>query len=196
MTSGIILAGGESRRIGSPKALLKIGKDTFADRISNVMKNAGVETILLVAGAHHNEIEKHSGKYSVISNPDFALGQFSSLQQGIRHLPDNTSLVLVWPVDLPLVQLNTVQVLLDVAQQQNNPITLPVHSNKRGHPVIYNAEVLKRILSMQPTDTAKQLLDFFAGRISLVNVQDPAVLIDIDTSEDYDRHITRGDFSL
>jgi molybdenum cofactor cytidylyltransferase len=102
----------------------------------------------------------------------------------------------VWPVDLPLVNLNTVQILLDVAQQKNNPITVPVCSGKRGHPVLYNSEALKKILEMKPTETAKQLLQYFAEKISQVEIQDPAVLIDIDTPEDYDRHITRGDLSL
>jgi CTP:molybdopterin cytidylyltransferase MocA len=160
------------------------------------MKNAGIDTVVLVAGAHHEEIKKHFGQYSVIFNPDHAFGQFSSLKQGVRQLPEDTSHALIWPVDLPLVQLNTVRILLDIAQRKNNPITVPEHSGKRGHPVIYNSEVLKKILEMQPTDNAKQLLEYFSGKFSQVEVQDPAVLIDIDTPEDYDRYITHGDLSL
>jgi molybdenum cofactor cytidylyltransferase len=193
MICGLILAGGESSRIGSPKALLKIGDETFAERITKVLHSTGIQNILIVAGAHYEEIRKQLPDFKVIFNSQYALGQFSSLQIGLREIPQQTEFVIVWPVDLPLVRKETIATLLQTAK---NPITVPVYHGKKGHPVIYDAETISQILSMQPTQTGKELFEYFKGKITLTDVEDPAVLIDIDTPEDYERHIKRGDLSL
>ena len=73
---------------------------------------------------------------------------------------------------------------------------LPIFNGRQGHPVIYSLEALRRILRMKPVQTGKELLTYFEGRITRVEVDDPGVLIDIDTPEDYERYITRGDLSL
>jgi molybdenum cofactor cytidylyltransferase len=190
---GVILAAGESRRIGSPKALLKIGDQTFVERISNVLHINGIQNIILVAGPHYEEILTKAEGLKVIFNPQFAFGQFSSLQTGLREIPQQTEFVIVWPVDLPLVRKETIATLLQTAK---NPITVPVFHGKKGHPVIYSTETMGQILSMEPSQTGKELFEYFKGRITFTDVDDPAVLIDIDTPEDYERHIKRGDLSL
>jgi molybdenum cofactor cytidylyltransferase len=194
MTYGLILAAGESSRIGRPKALLKIGKETFAERITNVLHSAGIEKITLVAGPHYEEIRKNLDEVTVVFNAQYTFGQFSSLQAGLRQISAKPESVIVWPVDLPLVRTDTVAALIKSAQ--NNPITVPVYHGKKGHPVVYSAETIKKILSMEPTHTGKDLFEYFKDRITLIDVEDAAVLIDIDTSEDYERYIKRGGLSL
>jgi molybdenum cofactor cytidylyltransferase len=194
MTYGLILAAGESRRIGSPKALLKINSETFAERIASVLHEAGIQDIVVVGGSHYEEIRKNLESLTVFFNAQYTSGQFSSLQAGLRQIPAETESVIVWPVDLPLVRSETVIALIKTAPK--NPITVPVYHGKKGHPVIYGAEAITKILSMEPTHTGKDLFEFFKDRISLINVEDPAVLIDIDTPEDYERFIKRGDLSL
>jgi CTP:molybdopterin cytidylyltransferase MocA len=194
MITGIILAGGDSKRMGSPKALLRIENETFANRITRIMKAAGIENVLLVAGADRDEIAKSSELYYVFFNPEHSFGQFSSLQRGVRNLPTGSEQILVWPVDLPLVQQSTIEKLIEKAA--NNPVVVPVFSGRKGHPVIYNSEALRKILQMKPVQTGKELFAYFEGRVALVEVEDPGVLIDIDTPEDYDRRIKRADLSL
>jgi len=194
MTYGLILAAGESKRIGSPKALLKIDSETFLHHITCVLHDAGIENIIVVAGAHYEEIRKNAEGLTVVFNAQYALGQFSSLQSGLREIPAQTDSVIVWPVDLPLVRTDTITALIKTAG--SNPITVPVHHGKKGHPVIYSAETITKILSMEPIHTGKELFEYFKDRIAFTNVEDPAVLIDIDTPEDYERRIKRGDLSL
>jgi molybdenum cofactor cytidylyltransferase len=196
MAYGIILAAGESKRIGQPKALLKINSEMFAERIVNVLHSAGIQNIILVAGRHYEEIRMNVKSITLVFNPQHPLGQFSSLQAGLRELPKQTEFVIVWPVDLPLVRKETVASLLAAAQIQKNPITVPWYHGRKGHPVVYTAETITKILSMEPTHTGKELFEHFKGRIAFTDVEDPAVLIDIDTPEDYERYIKRGDLSL
>ena len=124
MIVGIILAGGESIRMGSAKALLRIGEETFANRIAKIMHQIGIRNVILVAGVDHDEIAKDSDQYYVFLNPDYSLGQFSSLQRGVRNLPTGTHQILVWPVDLPLVKQSTIETL--IAAMPHNPVILPV----------------------------------------------------------------------
>ena len=180
--------------MGSAKALLRIGEETFANRIAKIMHQIGIRNVILVAGVDHDEIAKDSDQYYVFLNPDYSLGQFSSLQRGVRNLPTGTHQILVWPVDLPLVKQSTVETL--IAAMPHNPVILPVFSGRQGHPVLYSSEALLKILQMKPVQTGKDLVAYFEGRITRVEVDDPGVLIDIDTPEDYERHITRGDLSL
>lgn len=196
MTYGLILAAGESKRIGSPKALLNIDSETFVGRISNILRAAGIENIVVIAGWHYHEIRENLKDVKTVFNAQHSLGQFSSLQAGLREIAEETEFVIVWPVDLPLVSKETIAALLATAQTQENPITVPVYHGRKGHPVIYSAETITKILSMKPTHTGKELFEYFAGRITFTEVEDPAVLIDIDTPEDYERHIKRGDLSL
>ncbi len=192
MVAGLILAGGESRRLGTPKALLKVGAETFAKRIVSIMHSVGIQNLTLVAGPHYEEIRKSADDLAVVFNPQYELGQFSSLQTGLRHVPGGTEFVLVWPVDQPLVRKETISELLETARREGNPVTVPVYEGKKGHPVVYNSETITKILSMEPSHTGKELFEYFDGRISLVEVNDPGVLIDIDTPEDYETYITRA----
>ncbi|HEY7160121.1 MAG TPA: NTP transferase domain-containing protein, partial [Acidobacteriota bacterium] len=105
---GLILAAGESIRIGSPKALLKIGSETFVERIVNILQAAGIQQILIVAGVHYEQIHQEVRNIKVIFNSQYQHGQFSSLQSGLREIPKQTDFVIVWPVDLPLVQKETI----------------------------------------------------------------------------------------
>jgi molybdenum cofactor cytidylyltransferase len=196
MTYGLILAAGESKRIGSPKALLKINSETFVERIAGIMRTAGIQNIVLVAGTHYEEIRKNVKGITVVFNAEHSLGQFSSLQTGLRQIPKQTEFVMVWPVDLPLVRKETIASLVAAAEIKKDPITVPIYHTRKGHPVIYSAETITKILSMEPAHTAKELFEVFEGRIALTDVDDPAVLIDIDTPEEYKRHIKRGDLSL
>jgi molybdenum cofactor cytidylyltransferase len=131
MIIGLVLAAGESKRIGTPKALLKIRTETFVERITSVLHSAGIQNIILVAGMHHEEIRKNAEGIAVVFNSQHQLGQFSSLQTGLRELPKQTEFVIVWPVDLPLVRKETVASLLAAAQTQKNPITVPLYQGRK-----------------------------------------------------------------
>src|ERR1051325_6730092 len=115
MVTAIILAAGESRRMQTPKALLKIGDETFGECIARKCNEAGIPVIYVVTGAHREEIQQQmKNKYELdfIFNFRYPEGQLSSLKEGLRNLPTGSSAALIWPVDQPLVQVETVQLLL------------------------------------------------------------------------------------
>jgi molybdenum cofactor cytidylyltransferase len=186
----LILSAGESTRMGSPKALLKIGKETFAECIARKANEAGIDSIYLITGADHESIVQHlSQDFQIIRNENYQRGQISSLQAGIRQVPDHTQAVMVWPVDQPLIQEETVRILLATYQRTSRVLTIPVYQLHRGHPVIYSKQAMKTAISLGPEQTGKDLQSLFLTQTHVVEVDDPAILIDIDTPEDYSEHI-------
>lgn len=195
MIVALVLAGGESKRMDSPKALLKIGKETFAECIARKTRECEIPSLFFVTGKHHEEIKKAlPGKegINIIRNPHYEKGQLSSLKEGLRNLPTGTTQVLAWPVDLPLVKTETVRKLIDIFQQEKKHVGIPTYQSRKGHPVLYDLHAIQTLLSLSSSHTAKELQTTYAGQISFVDVEDPGILIDIDTPEDYQEHITNA----
>jgi molybdenum cofactor cytidylyltransferase len=190
MISLLILAAGESSRIGSPKALLKIGDETFAECIARKAKEAGIQSIYIVTGRDDEEIKKQlPSDFHFVKNEDYIRGQISSLQEGIRHVPNDSDGILVWPVDQPLIKEETIRHLIETYQRTLRALTIPVYQLKKGHPVIYSKRAMQSALKLGSQQTGKDLRSLFITETHLVEVDDPAVLIDIDTPEDYERQI-------
>lgn len=194
MILGLILAAGESSRMKSPKALLKIGDVTFAESIAAKMRAGHIDPVLVVAGAHVDEIRKQfetSAGFTIVHNARYAEGQISSLKEGLRHLPAGVQAVMVWPVDQPLIKLETVQALISAFQREQNPVVIPVFEGRNGHPVIYGTEAMHTVLGLKQNQTAKHLRSIYKDQTLFVDVADPAILIDIDTPEDYRQHLSQ-----
>jgi len=187
--------------MGSPKALLTTGGETFASRILNTAKAAyvtcaGEDAVplrrYLVTGADHEILKKELISLSevrLVRNVDFEKGQISSIQLGLRALEHDIDAVIVWPVDLPLVRQETLVLLIRNCDSFRMPVTIPVFQQRRGHPVIYDRNAIQTLLSLGPDQTAKDLRTIYADQTCLVETDDPGVLMDIDTPEDYRRHI-------
>jgi len=193
MIAAMILAAGESQRMNTPKALLRIGIETFAECIVRKARQAGAATAYLVAGHHHNLIkEALKGKLEldILLNYRYKEGQLSSLKEGLRNLATGSTEVLVWPVDQPLVKTETVQVLLESYHRNKNHVTIPVFQSKHGHPVLYDAVAIHSVLRLSSAQTARDLQKIYEKEIDYVNVDDPGILVDIDTPEDYKKYIT------
>lgn len=193
MIAAMILAAGESQRMNMPKALLRIGSETFVECIARKAREAGAVTTYLVAGHHHTLIkEALKGKLEadIIFNYRYKEGQLSSLKEGLRNLATGSTEVLVWPVDQPLVTTETVQVLLESYRRNRNHVTIPVFQSKHGHPVLYDAVAIHSVLRLSSTQTARELQKIYEKEINFVEVEDPGVLLDIDTPEDYKTYVT------
>lgn len=191
MIVAIVLAGGDSSRMKSPKALLKIGKENFAQCIVRKLRECGFDFIYVVAGAQHEMIKKELTGIDVLFNARHQLGQLSSLKEGLRSLPTGSSEALVWPVDQPLVSVETVQLLVDTYHHTKKRLIIPIYETRRGHPVLYDRHAIQAAMALDSArQTAKELQTVFAADTTLLEVEDQAVTIDIDTPEDYKKYIT------
>jgi molybdenum cofactor cytidylyltransferase len=156
-----ILAAGESRRMGTPKALIPYRGTTFAGHLLDVTRHARVGLTRVVLGAGADEIR---GKLlldaaSVVLNPDWPKGQLSSIQAAIRSLPEGaTEGLLLCPVDHPIVSAKLVARLIEEFDSTGKPIVLPTYQGRRGHPVIFRAELYRELLEAPMEVGARQVV--------------------------------------
>jgi molybdenum cofactor cytidylyltransferase len=191
MIALLILAAGESSRMRFPKALLTVKHETFIEQILGKAGKLALDLIHIVTGPDHEAIAQHlSEKVPCVKNEDYSRGQISSVQKGIEALGDFVDAVMIWPVDQPLVQTETVQKILSAYQQENRALTIPVYKQRKGHPVIYSRQAMHSALSLQPHQTGKDLQIIHAGDTTFVEVDDFGVVTDIDSPEDYENFVT------
>ncbi len=183
--AGLILAAGESRRMGSPKALLEFQGETFLDRLTAavapfcapVVVVVGCEAERIRAGARHPE------RALFVENKDYRLGQFSSMQCGLRVLADVEG-VLFTLVDHPNPGPSTIAALLASPRPL---LAIPRFGARRGHPVYFGAELIPEILALPPDSQAKALFARYLDQTRFVDVADPGILDDVDDPAAYRR---------
>lgn len=190
MISGILLAAGESRRMGSPKALLAYQGQTFIGRICTAFFDAGVEELIVVLGAWENRLRpalpRHPALRTVV-NPHYAQGQLSSLVCGLGALSDDSEAAVVNLVDHPLVRTETIAALMTSFRTAPLPIIIAAHQGKRGHPVLFSRQVYAELLAAPLDKGAKTVVRKDPARVRQVPLDDPGIVADIDTPQDYQR---------
>lgn len=179
--------------MGSPKALLRIGKKTFLQHIIGILSNQNFKNIYVVLGAHMEEIKPSIERLpvNVIINEHWQDGQISSLIAGLDVIDENSSDgVLVWPVDHPLVTDSVVRKLIKAFDLNNDRIIIPTFRGKRGHPVIFPKHLFKHLRSASLDKGARVVVHQHADRITEIETDEEAVTINIDTPEDYKKYVT------
>ena len=185
--AGLILAAGESRRMGFPKALLEFGGETFLDRLIRTFA-ADCAPVVAVLGAEAERVRGGlcaADRATIVLNPDYRHGQITSLQCGLRAVPAHARGVLFTLVDHPAVREITVRELL----VEPALIAIPRFGGRRGHPVYFARELVPEFLALDSDSSAKTVIERHGARIRYVDVDDPGILDDVDDPEAYRRFV-------
>jgi molybdenum cofactor cytidylyltransferase len=188
MISAIILAAGQSRRMGQPKMLLPWGQNTVIEQVVTTFLNAGVDDIVVITGSAREEVEKAIAGYPVrkLYNSNYAGGEMlSSLQCGLAGMPVSVRAALIGLGDQPQIQAGTVRRLCEAHLQRNSRLVVPSFDRKRGHPWLIGRSLWSEILALQPPATLRDFLNEHADEIHYVDVDSSAILSDLDTPDDY-----------
>ncbi len=186
--AGLILAAGESKRMGSPKALLQFHGATFLDRLVDVFA-AFCSPVVAVLGCDADRIRAgvtRPERVVFVQNEDYRLGQLSSMQCGLRAIPDTAAGVLFTLVDHPNVQPSTIRALLEAPLA---PLAIPRFEGRRGHPIFFRRELIAEFLALPPHSQAKTVVNRYAGEARFVDVDDPGIRDDVDDPAAYRRLI-------
>jgi molybdenum cofactor cytidylyltransferase len=193
MIAAVVLSAGESSRMGRPKALLPIDGQTFIERIVAALKRSGLDRIVVVLGFNADEMRRKIEHLPVeiVINPDYKLGQLSSLQAAIRHLESDKSCdgMLVHLVDHPYIDAGLVRVMLQRFNDSKNLIVVPRHQGKRGHPVIFSRALFPELLNAPLDQGAKAVLNAHRDDTLEIDTDDAGITLDIDTPELYRQHV-------
>jgi molybdenum cofactor cytidylyltransferase len=183
--AGLILAAGESRRMGSPKALLDFRGETFLDRLIGVFSQFCAPVVVVVGhdAARIKAGVKNPERVIFAENKDYRLGQLSSMQCGLRAIPESVGSVLFTLVDHPNVRPSTIQALLD----HPAPMAIPSFQGRRGHPIHFHRDLIAEFLALPADSQAKLVVSRHGGDIGYAEVDDPGILSDIDDPAAYRR---------
>lgn len=194
MLSGVILAAGDSTRMGSPKALLSTRDGRpFVVSIADTFAKAGLDETFVVTGRDHERIAAALADATfvapvrIVRNPDPSRGQLSSLlvAMDIAVAPDTEALVVTL-VDVPLLTVETVRRVVAEWRRTRAPVARPVIGDRHGHPVVFDRRVFDE-LRRAPLDAgAKVVVRTHAAEVLNVPVTDEGCLVDVDTPRDYE----------
>ena len=196
---GVILAAGESSRMGRDKALLPWppasadapSRDTF---LSNAIRlfTPHVDVVLVVVGRNADQLAPivYANGASLVVNPDPSRGQFSSLQTGLQEvLGHGRDAAMVTLVDRPPVRPETVQTLLGAFAQalgRYKWAVVPEYQGKHGHPILVTREMIEAFLKAPDTSNARDLEHANESHIEYLPLDDPWIAANVDTPEQYE----------
>ncbi len=187
VVAAVVPCAGDSRRMGTPKALLDAGGRSFLAAVVGSLVAGGCDPVVVVLREGMDDEErraKAAGAIPVV-NPEPGDGPIASLRLGLALLEGAAEGVAYLPVDHPRVRPETVQRLVSTFLAGSAPLVLPVHDGSRGHPVIFRRTVFSELRDTGLEGGARTVVHAHLDEAELVEVDDAGVLLDVDTPEEY-----------
>jgi molybdenum cofactor cytidylyltransferase len=185
--AAVILSGGESRRMGSPKALIRYRGKTFLEHLLNVARHPKISPTIVVLGPHADPIRAQVSLDGavVVVNQDWEKGQLSSIQAAVSHLivKNESDGFVLFLVDHPFVSADLVEKLIAEFYRSRKPIIVPVFDGKRGHPVIFARRLYDELLAAPLDKGARTVVWAHAHEILEVRTQESGVLTNLNDPE-------------
>lgn len=193
MIWAMILAAGESKRMGKPKLLLPFGEKTMIETIVATVVSSKVEQTLVILGSDREKTEEKIKDYpiKIVYNRDFRSGMLSSVQCGFKFLPGETRAVLVVLGDQPKISTTVVNKLIDGYKSSGKGIVLPVYKKERGHPVLIDVKYGEEVENLSPEVGLRGTVYNHPEDILEVEVETLSIFQDIDYMEDYKKELKK-----
>ncbi len=190
MLAAVILAAGESRRMGFPKALLPYRGRTFLEHLVEISEHPRIGARRVVIGAHEEPIRQSvaldSGDWVV--NPEWRKGQLSSIRAAIASLEGvETEGILLMLVDHPFVTKAVIEIMFEALDRLPGSIVIPTRGNRRGHPVIFPARLFPELRAAPDGIGARAVVWAHAAEVVEVPVEEEGILLDIDDRATFER---------
>lgn len=186
MLAAAILAAGESRRMGQPKALLPYQGTTFLEHLLEITRQPriGIQKIVLGAGAEEIRGRLRGVKAEIVINAEWQRGQLSSIRAAIRSLsPGETEGLVICPVDHPLVSASLIQKLVRAFDGCGKCIVVPTRADRRGHPVIFRATLYEELLAASDEVGAREVVRAHPEEVEEVETDEEGVILNLNDPE-------------
>ena len=186
VVAGVVLAAGRSERMGEPKPLLEIDGRTFLQATVEALREGGCHPVVAVVASPDAAFAARSAG-AVIAQGRPEGEQIDSLRSGLDTAPDAAAAAVVLPVDHPRVRPGTVGTLIAAWRAEPDAVVRPVHDGRPGHPTVFPRRVWPALRDPGLEGGARSVVE--RERVVDVPVDDPGVLVDIDTPGDLEREL-------
>lgn len=189
MISAILLAAGESRRMGQFKQLLSYGGKPFVACCADNLLASRLDELIVVTGHRQADVSRALAerKVKIVFNADYKAGMSSSIQCGVQAVNENSRAILIALADQPQISAPVINQVIEAYENERPLIAIPVYQDSRGHPIILDAKLKAEILGITPEVGLKQVVRAHENETLYVKVADNTVLLDFDYPEDYRR---------
>jgi len=194
MIYGLILAAGESRRMGQPKLLLPYGDKTVIETVFTIVKESKLGRSLVVVRPEDKIIPElaRSFGFEVAINPEPARGMLSSIITGLESIPEEAEAVVLVLGDQPAIRASAIDLLIVGYRLKEKGLILPVFQGKRGHPILFDLKYRTEIKTLNPEIGLRQLMQQHPEDILEIPMNEPGLVVDLDTPEDYFGQLRTG----
>jgi molybdenum cofactor cytidylyltransferase len=191
----VVLAAGSSVRMGASKALLPWGARPMIGQVVATLQAAGdIGPVVVVTGAQAERVAAAVAGYGVrcVHNGDYAAGgMLSSVGVGMRAIAGEVDAIMLVLGDQPAVRAGTVREIAEAWRRSRAALAIPTYAGRRGHPVVFSAGLGPEIQALRAPQTLRDLVHRHLDGALLRAVDDPGVVGDVDTPEDYRRALAR-----
>lgn len=191
MISAILLAAGESKRMGEPKLLLPRGSSTILEQAVDNLLNSRVDELIVVVGDRAQEmIERIANRpVKVIINPVYHEGMSTSIVRGLSLVDNRALAVMLALADQPLIDSETINKLIEAFFSHDKGIVIPAYKSRRGHPIIFSTKYKGELLELKGDVGGKQIISEHRDDIFEVAVNSQSIIIDINTMDNYHSYV-------
>jgi len=197
--SGLLLAAGASKRMGTPKSLLPYGSGSVIEACLQTLTRSALAEVVVVVGAESDKVAAAVTSFSAAHsrkpprlcvNPHWEAGMLSSVQAGLGAIDPGANAALIALVDQPALTAEVIDALLRQLRSDAD-IIVPTHRGRRGHPLIFSRRYFDEVFVLDPAIGLRALLRNHRENVREIAVETEAVLQDVDNPEDY-RKAVRG----
>ena len=192
MLSAILLAAGESKRMGELKQLMPLGKSTLLEQAIDNLLNSSVDETIVVVGHRAEEITEAiaTKPVKIMLNHNYRQGMSTSIIAGLILVDPKSQAVILALGDQPLVESRTINQLIDAFNSHDKGIAVPTHRGKRGHPIIFDIKYKAELLEMEGDIGGREIIRQHPDDVLEVAVDSESVISDIDTKDDYQSQVS------